>query len=158
MSAWPSPSNPENALVSMGVYVFKRESLLDALRKIIDLNGAADFAKDIVPFLVDLGRAVVFRFDGYWRDIGTPDSYYQANLDLLLAGAALDPYEDTAWPTRTPGGAKTLQRSWLASASRVSQGAALTECEVWMSMVSTGARVDAGANLEAAIVLPGAHI
>jgi glucose-1-phosphate adenylyltransferase len=46
----------------------------------------------------------------------------------------------------------------LASASRVSQGAALAECEVWMSIVSTGARIDAGANLEAAVVLPGAHI
>jgi glucose-1-phosphate adenylyltransferase len=158
ISPWQSHSYPENALVSMGVYVFKRESLLDALRKTVDLNGADDFAKDVLPFLVDLGRAVVFRFDGYWRDIGTPDSYYQANLDLLLAGARLDPYENTTWPTRTLGGSKTLQRSWLASDSRVSQGAALTECEVWMSIVSTGARIDAGANLEAAVVLPGAHI
>jgi len=153
-----SLSIPENALVSMGVYVFKRESLLDALRKTMDLNGADDFAKDVLPFLVNLGRAVVFRFDGYWRDIGTLDSYYEANLDLLLAGALLDPYEDAAWPTRTLGGAKTLQRSWLASDSRVSQGAALTACELWMSIVSTGARIDAGAILEAAVVLPGAHI
>jgi len=157
-SSWQSHSYPENALVSMGVYVFRRESLLDALRKTMDLNGADDFAKDVLPFLVDLGRAGVFRFDGYWRDIGTPDSYYQANLDLLLAAAPLDPYENIAWPTRTLGGSKTLQRSWLASDSRVSQGAVLTECEVWMSIVSTGARIDAGANLEAAIVLPGAHI
>jgi glucose-1-phosphate adenylyltransferase len=158
VSPQPLPSKPEKALVDMGVYVFKRESLIDALRKNVDLNGADDFGKDIVPFLVRLGRAVVFWFDGYWRKIGTLDSYYQANLDLLLEGVQLDPYEDTAWPTRTLDGAKTLQRSWLASASRVSQGAALAECEVWMSIVSTGARIDAGANLEAAVVLPGAHV
>ena len=70
----------------------------------------------------------------------------------------MDPYENTAWPTRTLGGAKTLQRSWLASDSRVSQGAALAKCEIWKSIVSTGARIDAGADLEAVVVLPGAHI
>jgi glucose-1-phosphate adenylyltransferase len=158
MSPHPLPSNPKKALVNMGVYVFKRESLVDALRKNVDLNGADDLGKDVLPFLVGLGRAVVFRFDGYWRGIGTLDAYYQANLDLLLADAPLDPYENTVWPTRTLGGATTLQRSWLASASRVSQGAALAECEVWMSIVSTGARIDAGADLEATVVLPGAHI
>ena len=154
----PLPSNPEMALVNMGVYVFKKESLLDALRKTVDLNGADDFGKDIVPFLVRLGRAVVFRFDGYWQDIGTLDGYYQANLDLLLAGAPLDPYDNAAWPTRTLDGPKNIDRSWLASSSRVSQDAALAECELWMSIVSAGARIDAGVELEAAVVLPGAHI
>jgi len=158
VSPQPSPSNPKKALVNMGVYVFKKESLVEALRKNVDLNGADDLRKDILPFLVGLGRAVVFRFDGYWRGIGTLDAYYQANLDLLQADAPLDPYENSAWPTRTLGGAKTLQRSWLASDSRVSQGAALAECKVRMSIVSTGARIDAGADLEAAVVLPGAHI
>ena len=154
----PLPSSPGKALVNMGVYVFKRESLLEALRKNVDLNGADDFGKDIVPFLVRLGRAVVFWFDGYWRDIGTLDGYYQANLDLLLAGAPLDPYGNTVWPTRTLGGPKNLHRSWVASDSRVSQDAALGECELWMSIVSAGARIDAGVDLEAAVVLPGAHI
>jgi ADP-glucose pyrophosphorylase len=70
----------------------------------------------------------------------------------------LNPYDDTAWPTRTLGGAKTLHRSWLASSSLVSQHAALAECELWMSIVSAGARVDAGVDLEAAVVLPGAHV
>ena len=50
--------------------------------------------KDILPFLVGLGRAVAFQFDAYWRDIATLDSYYEANLDLLLASAPLDPYEN----------------------------------------------------------------
>jgi glucose-1-phosphate adenylyltransferase len=99
----------------------------------------------------------VFPFGGYWRDVGTLDLYYESNLDLLLAGT-LDPYENAAWPTRTLGGPKSLQRSWLASESRVSLDATLTACEVWMSIVSAGSRIDADAELEAAIVLPGAHI
>ena len=159
-SASPRPlySNPAKSLVSMGVYAFRREALVEALCKNVDLFGHDDFGKDIVPFLVGLGRAAVFKFDGYWRDVGTLDGYYRANLDLLLADAALNPYENTSWPTRTFAGPKSVQPSWLASESRVSLDATLDACEVWMSIVSAGVRIDANAQLEAAVVLPGAHI
>jgi glucose-1-phosphate adenylyltransferase len=158
VSPCPLQSNPEKALVNMGVYVFGKAALMGALRKNAELNGSDDFGKSILPALIRSGRAVVFEFGGYWGDVGTLDSYYQTNLDLLLAGAALDPYENAAWPTRTLAGPKSLQRSWLASESRVSLDATLAACEVWMSIVSTGARIDADAELEAAVVLPGAHI
>lgn len=154
----PWQSKPDKALVNMGVYVFSRESLIDTLRRNVDLNGCDDFGRDIVPDLTKLGRAVVFQFGGYWRDVGTLDVYYQTNLDLLLAGASLDPYENSTWPTRTLAGTKSLQTSWLTSQSRVSLDAKLTGCEVWMSMVSAGAHIDQDAELEAAIVLPGARI
>jgi glucose-1-phosphate adenylyltransferase len=108
--------------------------------------------------LIRSGRAVAFQSGRYWSDPSTLDGYYQASLDLLLKGAALDPYENAAWPTHTLAGPKFLQSSWRASESRVSAAATLNACEVWMSIVSTGARVDAGAELEAAIVLPGAQI
>src|SRR6185295_18933393 len=101
---------------------------------------------------------VVFEFGGYWRDLRTLDQYYQTNLDLLLAGAPLDPYENTSWPTLTLAGSKSLQRTWMASQSRVSTEATLTGCEVWMSIVSAGAYIAAAAALEATIVLPGARI
>jgi len=158
VSPRPLPSNPRKALVNMGVYVFSRESLIDTLRKNVDLNGSDDFGRDIVPVLTRLGRSVVFEFGGYWRDVGTLDVYYQTNLDLLLAGATLDPYDNAAWPTLTLAGTKYLQHSRMVSESRVSRDAALTDCEVWMSMVSAGARIEAEAELEAAIVLPGARI
>ena len=148
-------SNPEQAHVNIGVYVFGRESLIETLRKNVALNGSDDFSRDI---LLRSGRAVVFQFGGYWRRIDTLDGYYETNLDLLFTGAAWDPYENSAWPTRTLAGTKGLQRSWLASQSRVSVDATLTACEVWTSIVSTGVRIDDGAELEAAIVLPGAHI
>ena len=57
----------------------------------MDINDSDDFGKSILPVLIRSGRAVVFQFGGYWRDVGTLDGYYQTNLDLLLAGAALDP-------------------------------------------------------------------
>src|SRR5881409_1074567 len=148
-------SNPEQAHVNIGVYVFGRESLIETLRKNAALNGNDDFSRDI---LLGSGRAVEFQFGGYWRRIDTLDDYYETNLDLLLTGTAWDPYENAAWPTRTLSRTKCLQRSWSTSQSRVSVDATLTACEVWMSIVSTGVRIDAGAELEAAIVLPGAHI
>jgi glucose-1-phosphate adenylyltransferase len=154
----PSQSRPDAALVNMGVYVFSRESLIETLRQNVDLNGCDDFGRDIIPALTRLGRAVVFPFDGYWRDLGTLDLYYQTNLDLLLAGASLDPYENASWPTHTLGGTKSLQESWLASQSRVSVDATLNRCEVWMSIVSAGAQIDVGATLEGVLVLPGARI
>jgi glucose-1-phosphate adenylyltransferase len=154
----PLQSSPEKALVSMGVYVFGKAALIEVLRKNDDCSDSNDFARDILPVLIHSGRAAVFKFGGYWRDLGTLDLYYETNLDLLLTGAALDPYENATWPTRTLAGPKSIQRSWLASESRVSVDATLAACEVWMSIVSTGARIDADVQLEAAIVLPGVHI
>jgi len=151
-------SSPEKALVSMGVYVFGKAALIEVLRKNADCSDSKDFARDILPVFIHSGRAAVFQFGGYWRDLGTLDVYYETNLDLLLTGAALNPYENATWPTRTLAGPKSIQRSWLASESRVSADATLAACEVWMSIVSTGARIDADAQLEAAIVLPGVHI
>ena len=158
VSPRPLQSDPEKALVNIGVYVFGKGALIETLRKNAGVANSHDFAKDILPVLIRSGRAVVFEFGGYWRDVGTLDLYYETSLDLLLAGTALDPYENAVWPTLTLAGPKSLQRSWLASESRVSLEATLAACEVWMSIVSTGARIDADAELEAAIVLPGAHI
>jgi glucose-1-phosphate adenylyltransferase len=154
----PLQSNPQKGLVNMGVYAFGRKSLIETLRKNAGLNGGDDFGRDIVPTFIRSGRASVFEFGGYWRDVGTLDCYYQTNIDLLLTSAAFDPYENAIWPTRTLAGPKSLQRSGLASDSRVSLDATLASCEVCMSIVSIGARIDADAEVEAAIVLPEAHI
>src|ERR1051326_449653 len=150
--------NANSALVNMGVYVVGKKLLVDALHHNADFSEGSDFAKDLLPVLIRSSRAGVFEFAGYWRDLGTLDLYYQTNLDLLTAGTPFHPYENTAWPTRTLAGPKSVQRSWMASQSRVSVDAELGVCEVRMSIVSTGARIDEGAELEAAIILPGAHI
>jgi len=154
----PMRAKPEKALVNMGVYVFGKKALIETLRENADLNDGDDFNKNILAGLIRSGRAGVFEFSGYWSRVGTLDGYYHTNLDLLLASAPLNPYENAAWPTRSLAGPQSLQCSGWASESRISVDATLTSCEVWMSIVSSGARIDADAELESAIVLPGAHI
>ena len=108
------PGNPDNALASMGIYVFNTEFLLDLLREdAANKNSSHDFGKDIIPHIVKNGKAVAHRFtqscvrstketSAYWRDVGTVDAYWEANLDLCDILPALDLY-DNDWPIWTYG-------------------------------------------------------
>jgi glucose-1-phosphate adenylyltransferase len=105
----PMPDDPHYALGSMGIYVFDADVLFDQL---IDDAGRADsghdFGKDIIPNMIAGGHKVfAFRFrdrnrktDAYWRDVGTVDAYFQANMDLCAAEPVLNLYDRT-WPIRT---------------------------------------------------------
>ena len=99
------PGNPDMALASMGIYVFDAEFLYDQLRRdAADPNSAHDFGNDIIPYLVKHGKAVAHRFakscvkskaesEDYWRDAGTVDAYFEANMDLTRIIPALDLYD-----------------------------------------------------------------
>ena len=99
------PDKPEMALASMGIYVFETEFLFDQLRRDADdPNSSHDFGKDIIPYLVKHGKAVAHRFpescvrsdsekEAYWRDVGTIDAYWEANIDLTDFVPALDLYD-----------------------------------------------------------------
>lgn len=76
------PAEPKSNLASMGVYIFKKEWLVRALQTAVKKNGF-DFAKDIIPILLKKKRVYGFIFKGYWRDVGTIDAYWKANMDLL---------------------------------------------------------------------------
>ena len=105
----PMPDDPHQALGSMGIYVFDADVLFDQL---IDDAGRADsghdFGKDIIPNMIREGHKVfAFRFrdrnlktDAYWRDVGTVDAFFQANMDLVAAEPVLNLYDRT-WPIRT---------------------------------------------------------
>lgn len=86
------PENPKNNMASMGIYIFKwsilRESLLkDAKNE----NSDHDFGKDVIPMLLNEGKSIYsYLYDGYWRDVGTIDSYYKANMDLLEENSEFD--------------------------------------------------------------------
>lgn len=86
------PENPKNNMASMGIYIFKwsilRESLLkDAKNE----NSDHDFGKDVIPMLLNEGKNIYsYLYDGYWRDVGTIDSYYKANMDLLEENSEFD--------------------------------------------------------------------
>lgn len=90
------PLKPRGNLASMGVYVFSRTFLVEALEKI----SGDDFAKDIIPYARKNAQTYAFQFSGYWRDVGTLEAYWRSNLDLLNPASGLDPER---WKTYTNG-------------------------------------------------------
>ncbi|ELP5727599.1 glucose-1-phosphate adenylyltransferase [Vibrio vulnificus] len=104
------PNNPERSLVSMGIYIFSMDVLKNALVKDADDNDSShDFGKDIIPKLIDGGSVYAYKFCGskgrvdrdcYWRDVGTIDSFYQANMDLLEPVPPMNLYQKD-WGIRT---------------------------------------------------------
>jgi glucose-1-phosphate adenylyltransferase len=104
------PGQPQSALASMGIYVFSMDVLLDALRAdAVRADSAHDFGKDLIPALIGTEAVYAYRFgeaggrvtqDRYWRDVGTLDSYYEANMDLLEPIPPIDLYQPD-WPIRT---------------------------------------------------------
>jgi glucose-1-phosphate adenylyltransferase len=104
------PDDPEHCLASMGIYIFSKQLLLDTLEADHQREGSDhDFGKDILPEMIRTHRVFAYRFggsagrvwpDNYWRDVGTIDSYYEANMDLLRPVPSLNLYQDD-WPIRT---------------------------------------------------------
>ncbi|MDV5168894.1 glucose-1-phosphate adenylyltransferase [Photobacterium rosenbergii] len=104
------PNNPEACLASMGIYIFSMKALEEALEKdALNPESSHDFGKDIIPGLIDGERVYAYQFggsagrvsqDAYWRDVGTIDSFYQANMDLLSYYPPMDLYQKE-WPIRT---------------------------------------------------------
>jgi glucose-1-phosphate adenylyltransferase len=88
------PEDPKNNMASMGIYIFKWKVLRDALlRDAEDKDSSHDFGKNIIPMILNEGRNVyAFPFEGYWRDVGTIESYYEANMDLLKEREDFDLY------------------------------------------------------------------
>jgi glucose-1-phosphate adenylyltransferase len=104
------PDDPEHSLASMGVYIFSKQLLLDSLEADHHRGDSDhDFGKNILPALIKSHRVFAYRFggsagrvspDNYWRDVGTIDSFYEANMDLLRPVPSLNLYQDD-WPIRT---------------------------------------------------------
>jgi len=173
----PMPGKPDVALCSMGIYVFETKFLIDQLRRdAADPNSAHDFGKDIIPYLVANGKAVAHHFSHscvvaskeaeiYWRDVGTVDAYWAANIDLTDIVPDLDLY-DRAWPIWTYGEitppAKFVHdvdgRRGVAISTLVSGGCIISGAAVSRSLLFTGARVHSYATIHEAVVLPYAQI
>jgi glucose-1-phosphate adenylyltransferase len=171
------PDKPDMALASMGIYAFETGFLFDQLRRdAADNHSAHDFGRDIIPYLVKHGKAVAHRFsdscvrssaetDAYWRDVGTVDAYWEANIDLTQASPALDLY-DRDWPIWTYGEivppAKFVHdidgRRGQAASSLVSGGCIVSGALIRRSLLFTGVRVHSYALLDGAVVLPYAVV
>jgi glucose-1-phosphate adenylyltransferase len=167
------PDNPDFALASMGIYVFKTKFLMDQLRRDAnDSSSSRDFGKDIIPYIVEHGKAVAHRFtkscvrssmenEAYWRDVGTVDAYWEANIDLTDVVPDLDLY-DREWPIWTYGEitppAKFVHdeegRRGQAVSSLVSGGCIVSGANLRRSLLFTGVRLNSYSHIENAVILP----
>jgi glucose-1-phosphate adenylyltransferase len=154
------PEQASGNLVSIEVFAFSTKPVLDALEELAqDDDGLEDLGDALLPRLVADGNVREHRLDGYWRDLGTVDSYLQAHLDLLPESSRFD-LDDSDWP---------IWSSLVApGATRVRPGAALDNVllgsgadiggTVRNSVVGQGAVVEAGANVDGSVLLPGAVV
>ena len=167
------PDRPDFALASMGIYAFRADTLYEQLRRdAADLQSSHDFGRDLIPWLVQNARAVAHRFSTscvrsdqeqeiYWRDVGTVDAYWEANIDLTTVLPNLDLY-DSDWPIWTYAEvtppAKFVHdeegRRGVAVSSLVSGGCIISGASLRRSLLFTGVHVHSYAKLEGAVVLP----
>jgi glucose-1-phosphate adenylyltransferase len=167
------PHKPEVALASMGIYVFDTAFLFDQLRRdAADPSSKHDFGGDLIPHIVRHGTAIAHRFEhscvrsslepvSYWRDVGTVDAYWEANIDLTAVVPELDLF-DRAWPIWTHAEitppAKFVHdedgRRGEAISSLVSGNCIVSGSLVRRSLLFTGVRVNSFARIEEGVVLP----
>ncbi len=167
------PGDPAHALASMGIYVFDWAFLRDLLlRDMVDANSSHDFGNDLIPDIVKNGRAMAHRFadscvrsgletEPYWRDVGTIDAFWQANIDLTDFIPKLDLF-DNSWPIWTYSEivppAKFIHdeadRRGMAVSSLVSGGCIVSGSEVRNSLLFTGCRTHSYSALEYVVALP----
>lgn len=171
------PGQPDMALASMGIYVFKTQFLAELLRRDADdPNSSHDFGKDLIPYVVNHGKAVAHRFstscvktsreaETYWRDAGTVDAYWEANIDLTTVLPGLDLY-DHDWPIWTYAEitppAKFVHaeegRRGFALDSLVSGGCIVSGAGIFRSLLFTGVRVHSYAHLDGAVLQPDVDV
>lgn len=165
----PIPGKPGKVFVSMGVYIFKRDVLINILNKDAKNKSSHDFGKDIIPALYPGSRVFVYRYGAaghgkdasYWRDIGTIDAYWRANMDLAAVSPIFNLY-DRNWPIRTYEGqyppAKTVfadeekGRAGKALDSIMCSGVIISGGRVTKSILSPGVRVNSYAEVDESIL------
>ena len=154
------PKEPKSNLASMGIYVFTWKKLREYLvSDEADASSSNDFGKNIIPNMLNAGeKMVAYRFDGYWKDVGTLESLWDANMDMLSRGD-LDLLEDS-WPiyARLPAEPPAfIGKSALVDHSVVTQGCEISG-KVMNSVLSHGARVEEGAEVQYSVLMPGVTV
>ena len=171
--AAPVPGSPECALGSMGIYIFDAMTLIRALEEDAARPTSHDFGKDIIPALIHQVPVFVHRFYDenkkaakYWRDIGTLDAYYEANLDLCHVNPDFNLY-DPEWPLRTyqpqapPAKfvfAQEGKRCGQALDSIISAGCIISGSRVIGSVLCPNVRVHSFCHIEECILMPGVRV
>lgn len=171
------PGNPDFALASMGIYVFDTQFLFDQLRRdAATPDSRRDFGNDIIPYIVKHGKAVAHRFtdsciraaeqiEEYWRDVGTLDAYFEANLDLTDVVPRLNLY-DRDWPIWTDqivaAPAKFVHdedgRRGHAISSLISQDCIVSGATAHRSLLFTGVKMGSFSSVDEGVILPYCNI
>lgn len=155
------PEHPKSNLASMGIYIFNwkllRKMLLADMK---DPDSSHDFGKDIIPALLNDGKLLyAYKFKGYWKDVGTIDSLWEANMDLLSKNNELD-LHDPSWKIYTED--VTSLPQYIGADAKIEKAFVTQGCvidgEVKNSVLFTGAKVAAGAKVIDSVLMPGAEV
>ena len=157
----------KNGMISanMGVYVFNREVLLAAMT---GAGRISDFGKDLIPSLIRSCDVCTYRHEDritktplYWRDVGTPESYYASSMDLLASKPLMDPY-DSDWPIRSADRAQFDGQDSLSEVGRrfevksiIAKGVNIGRASVYRSVLSPGVVLGTGAQVRNSVLMPG---
>jgi len=169
----PEPGNPDAAMASMGIYVFNRDFLIETLKAdAANPESQHDFGKNIIPESIGSRRVFAYPFhdvktraQNYWRDVGTVDAYFRANLELIYINPELNLY-DADWPIWTyqeqlPPAKFVLDdsgRVGMATNSMVSGGCIVSGAYVRQSLLFSSVTVDEGSEVIQAVILPQVKI
>ena len=173
------PGDPAHALVSMGNYIFRRQVLIEELEKNALRDTSHDFGRTILPSIYERGHIFAYDFSqnvvpdmtekerGYWRDVGTIESYYQASMDLVSVSPVFDLYNEK-WPIRTFAtnypAAKFVfadrenRRVGSATDSLVCEGCIISGAAIDRSILSPNVRVNSYAEVSDSILFDGVRV
>lgn len=155
------PKNPDSNLASMGIYIFSWPILKEALLKdSLDSSSDHDFGKNVIPMLLGEGKKLyAYTFTGYWKDVGTIDSYYNTNMELLNPDSPFNIFEENMrvfsnsniYPPHYIGPDAVVENSLVCNGCRV-------RGEIHHSILSFDVHIEDGARVTDSILLPGAKI
>jgi glucose-1-phosphate adenylyltransferase len=168
----PMPGNPEMCYSSMGNYIFNVDTLVRTLEKDASQAGTHDFGRDIIPSLIKSHRVLAYDFMdnavpgihpyeewGYWRDVGTLEAYWQANMDVLGEAPIFD-LRNVKWPITTDAltdPVASMVRSQMDEAM-VGQGSLVIDSTITRSIIGRNVRIGEGCTIEESIILDGTVI
>ncbi|HEX9759238.1 MAG TPA: glucose-1-phosphate adenylyltransferase [Nitrospiria bacterium] len=168
----PMPEDPTKAFASMGNYIFNTDVLNQALEQDAGQSASHDFGGDIIPKLIGSNNVFAYNFfqnqipgiqpheeHGYWRDVGTLEAYWKANMDLLGEFPTFN-LHNNAWPIMTDnfdGPAVRIERSHL-DGTLIGQGSRVVDATITRSVIGRNVRIEQGTSIEDSIVLDGSIV
>lgn len=167
----PLPTNKNVALVSMGIYLFNTEVLVRRIIENAKNDTNRDFGKNIIPTMIQKDRVLSFVFNGnghstanYWRDIGTLDAYWEANIDLVKKNPDFDLFDDT-WPIRTYNKqyppAKYIfenEKNGMIKDALISNGCLINDASIGKSIISPNVTIGSQSSVMGSIIMEGVRI